>query len=140
MRSLLRTGLAIGLALILSVGHVSSGAAQQKNEADELNKRVTELNKAGRYSDAVPIAQQVLAIREKTLGRDHPDVATALNNLATLYFNQSRYPDAEPLYQRALAIDEKTLGRDHPNVALSLNNLAGLYDTQGRYADAEPLH
>ena len=68
-----------------------------------------------------------MTIREKALGRDHPEVATALNGLALLYFDQGRYADAEPLYQRALAIREKALGRDHPDVAGSLNSLAELY-------------
>jgi tetratricopeptide (TPR) repeat protein len=59
-----------------------------------------------------------LAIREKALGRDHPDVANSLNNLAGLYWSQGRYTDAEPLYQRSIAIWERVLGRD-----LSRDNL-----------------
>jgi CHAT domain-containing protein len=140
MRSLLKAGLVAGFSVILFVGHVSSAATQQTNKADELNKRVIELYNSGRYSDAIPIAQQVLAIREKTLGGDHPDVATALSDLALLYDIQGRYADAEPLYHRSLAIREKTLGREHPAVAGSLNNLAALYAGQGRYAEAEPLY
>ena len=81
-----------------------------------------------------------LAIAEKALGPDHPDVATILHNLASLYHAQGRYADAEPLYKRSLAIMEKALGPDHPDVATSLNNLALLYHAQGRYADAEPLY
>jgi tetratricopeptide (TPR) repeat protein len=45
-----------------------------------------------------------LAFLEKELGPDHPNVATALNNLALLYKNQGRYADAEPLY-KAIAGD-----------------------------------
>jgi CHAT domain-containing protein/Tfp pilus assembly protein PilF len=81
-----------------------------------------------------------LAIREKVLGPDHPDVATILNNLVRLYRNQGRTAEAEPLLQRALAIREKALGRDHPDVATSLNDLAVLYRDQGRTAEAEPLY
>jgi CHAT domain-containing protein len=88
----------------------------------------------------VPLAQRALASQEKALGPDHPEVATALNNLAVLYRAQGRYADAEPLYKRALAISEKALGSDHPTVAQWLNNLANLYRDQGRYADAEPLY
>ena len=61
--------------------------------------------------------QARLAIREKALGPDHPDVAQSLNNLAELYQAQGRYAEAEPLYKRALAIREKALGPDHPDVA-----------------------
>ena len=81
----------------------------------------------GRYADAEPLYKRSLAIREKALGPEHPDVAYSLNNLAALYELQGRYAEAEPLYKRSLAIREKALGPDHPDVAVSLNNLAGLY-------------
>ena len=64
-----------------------------------------------------PLYKRSLAIREKALGPDHPDVAQSLNNLAVLYRDQGRYADAEPLYKRSLAINEKALGPDHPDVA-----------------------
>jgi tetratricopeptide (TPR) repeat protein len=92
-----------------------------------------------RYADAEPLEKRALAIREKALGPDHPDVAQSLNNLATLYYSRGRFADAEPLYKRALAIREKALGPDHPDVATALNNLAELYNQQGRYADALSL-
>ena len=94
----------------------------------------------GRYGEAEPLFQRSLAIYEKALGPDHPEVATALNNLAVLYEDQGRYGEAEPLYQRSLAIAKKALGPDHPDVATALNNLAELYKSQGRYDDAEPLY
>jgi Tetratricopeptide repeat len=46
------------------------------------------------------------------LGRDHPDVARSLNNLADLYERHGRYADAEPLYQRAVTIRQGALGAD----------------------------
>ena len=51
-----------------------------------------------------------LAIKEKALGPDHPDVGTTLNNLAALYEKQGRTTEAEPLLKRALTIREKALG------------------------------
>jgi tetratricopeptide (TPR) repeat protein len=111
----------------------------QSSAADELSKRVTELYREGKFAEAIPLAQQVLAIREKAFGPDHPAVAQALNNLAGLYKEQGRAAEAEPLVKRSLAIYEKALGPDHPDVAQALNNLAGLYKEQGRYAEAEPL-
>jgi len=80
-----------------------------------------------------------LAIDQKALGSEHPDVATDLNNLALLYFAKGEYARAEPLYQRALAIREKALGSEHPDVATSLNSLAQSYFAKGDYARAEPL-
>jgi tetratricopeptide (TPR) repeat protein len=65
----------------------------------------------GRYGDAEPLFKRSLVIREKALGRDHPDVATSLNDLASLYEDQDRHADAEPLFKRSLVIREKALGR-----------------------------
>eukprot|EP00752_Nemacystus_decipiens_P017370 g15565.t2 len=94
----------------------------------------------GNYDDAKPLYERSLAIREKVLGPDHPDVASSLNNLAGLLFSLGNYDDAKPLYERSLAIHEKVLGPDHPNVAMGLNNLAGLLYSQGNYDDAKPLY
>ena len=74
------------------------------------------------------------------LGAEHPDVATSLSNLASLYASQGRYAEAETLYMRSLAIKEMQLGADHHDVATNLNNLARLYESQGRYGEAEPLY
>jgi tetratricopeptide (TPR) repeat protein len=94
----------------------------------------------GRYVDAEPLYKRSLAISEKSLGPDHPGVATSLDNLAELYREQGRYADAEPLYKRSLVIRQKSLGPNHPDVATGQSNLGLLYHKQGRYGDAEPLY
>jgi tetratricopeptide (TPR) repeat protein len=108
--------------------------------ASLLNRAAIYLTARALFTEAEPLYQYSLAIREKTLGKDHPDVATSLNNLADLYRDQGKYAEAEPLYQRSLAIREKVQGAGHPDVATSLNNLAGLYDNQGKYGEAEALY
>jgi CHAT domain-containing protein/Tfp pilus assembly protein PilF len=138
MRSILNAGLAAAVGTFLCFG-LSSALAQKSNQANKLEDKFLKLYDAGRYADAIPIAQRVLTIREKALGRNHPDVASALDNLANLYRLQGRYTDAEPLLQRSLAIREQALRHDDPDIAGSLLNLAALYLDQGRYADAEPL-
>jgi TPR repeat protein/CHAT domain-containing protein len=124
-------------------GLTSGSPADQQSpelaEALDLNRKALALEGQGHYAGVEPLYRQALAIREKTLGPDHLDVAVSLNNLAALYEDLGRYAEAEPFYQRALAIREKALGPDHPDVAVSLNNLAHLDTTQGRYAEAEPL-
>jgi len=93
----------------------------------------------GKYAEAEPLFKRAIAIDEKTLGPDHPDLASHLSNLGTVYHQQGRYAEAEPLFKRALAIDEAKLGPDHPDVAFRLDNLGALYKDEKRYAEAEPL-
>jgi CHAT domain-containing protein len=83
--------------------------------------------------------RRALAVREKALGPEHPDVAISFNNLALVYTRRGEYAKAEPIFQRALAIREKALGPEHPYIADSLNNLAILYRERAEYAKAEPM-
>ena len=98
------------------------------------------LRDQGRYAEAEPLFKRCLAIREKALGPDHPDVGSSLNNLAGLYQRPGPLRRGRAALQARLAISEKALGPDHPDVGSSLNNLAELYRDQGRYAEAEPLY
>lgn len=62
-------------------------------------------------------------VSNQVLGKDHPDVAKQLNNLALLCQNQGKYEEVEYYYCRALEIYESRLGQDDPNVAKTKNNL-----------------
>ncbi len=109
-------------------------------EATSLYNESLSLRLKGQYDQAIPLAERALALREKTLGAEHPDTANSLDALAMIYRNKGDYAHAEPLYRRALAIREKTLGAGHLDTAFSLYELAALYHNKGDYAHAEPLY
>ena len=60
----------------------------------------------GKAPHAVPLYMTALAIYEKTLGPDHPEVAKDLVNLGNAFCDQNQHAEAVPLYLRALAIDQ----------------------------------
>ena len=91
------------------------------------------------YREALPLFQRALSLRETSLGPDHPDTATSLNNLAVLLQDQSNLAAARPLFERALAIRETAFGPEHLVTATSLNNLVLLLQVQGNLAAALPL-
>ena len=110
-----------------------------------------------KFKEAGALLNDALAIREKTLGPDHPAVAATLNNLAVLYGSLSpflarrrvslrhlgkrnKFKEAEVLCKRALDIREKCLGGFHPDVAKQLNNLALLCQNQGKYEEVESYY
>ena len=53
--------------------------------ANNLDKQGNLYSDQGRYAEAETLSKRSLAIREKILGPEHPDVATNLNNLAYFY-------------------------------------------------------
>ena len=109
--------ISIGVLVVGPFSHSTASFAQSVDEAAQLNQQA--FNSTSKVAMPTPSRsiKRALAIREKALGPDHPDVAVSLNNLAGLYAYQGRYADAEPLFKRALAIREKALGPDHPDVA-----------------------
>jgi CHAT domain-containing protein/Tfp pilus assembly protein PilF len=136
MKSRNRFALLLWLALAasncLAAPSLAQGVAARSTE-------INELGRAGKYSEAIPMTQKLLADMEKTYGPVHRDVAAALNNLGQLYGSTGRDAEAEPLYKRALTIFEKSGLVDSLEVAATLNNLAALCQRQERFADAEPL-
>jgi hypothetical protein len=56
------------------------------------------------YAQVEPLLKRSLAIREKALGPDHPDVAASLKNMAQLYRKTGREEEVEALEKRAIVI------------------------------------
>jgi CHAT domain-containing protein/Tfp pilus assembly protein PilF len=127
--------------LVLAIALTGVCFAQTDTERlGALQQETVKLYREGKYAEALPLAQSAVELAQKTVGADHPETATSLNNLAFLYESQGQYAKAEPLFLRAQAILEKALGADHPDTASSLNNLATLYRSQRQYGKAEPLY
>ena len=118
---------------------VMCSATALADPLDDAFSQYKSLNEQGKYSEALPFAQQAVELATEKFGEEHETPATALNNLGQLYDTLGDYAKAEPLLKRALGIWEKALGPDHQQVAFALNNLGGLYEDLGDYAKAEPL-
>jgi CHAT domain-containing protein len=119
----------VGAAFVATPSFAQSLSAQ--------SSKIIQLTRAGKYAEALPLAQAMVAQLEK--GPPNRDLAGAINNLAQVYGDMGRDAEAEPLYKRALAIMEKSAGLDSADIAPELNNLAALDERQLRYAEAEPL-
>jgi CHAT domain-containing protein len=85
------------------------------------------------------IAERALAIREKSLGSEHLDVARSLYTLGRILWQAGQYKEAKDTWERALAIREKALGPTHAAVRILLANLAAVLTDMGDCAAALPL-
>ena len=61
----------------------------------------------GRYADAEPLFRRSLAIQEKALGPEHPNVATSLENYAAWLRGTGRTAEADNMEARARSIRER---------------------------------
>lgn len=78
-----------------------------------------------------------MEIGDAVLGPQHPDLATWLNNLATLVRDKGDPQAAEPLQRRAVSIGERVLGPSHPDLGAQVINLASLLNMQGKIPKCE---
>ncbi len=77
-----------------------------------LNSAADYLWRRARYAEAEPLLERSLKIREKALGDEHPDVATALEDYAILLRDTERTSEAEAMETRARTIRERHAARE----------------------------
>eukprot|EP00164_Ancoracysta_twista_P003149 GFYU01004200.1.p1 GENE.GFYU01004200.1~~GFYU01004200.1.p1 ORF type:complete len:653 (+),score=233.34 GFYU01004200.1:98-1960(+) len=94
----------------------------------------------GQYDDALRLYERALDIAEKTLGHDHPQSATILNNLSLIYDHKQDKEAAKRYATRALSITKTALGDGHADVASMLNNTALLKEKEQDYTTAFDLY
>ena len=93
----------------------------------------------GRGADAEKLFRSRLAIDERVLGKDHPDVAITLNNIARVLVERRAYSSARPLLERAVAITRQQRGDAYEDLAFMLGSLAIVRRVDGRAGEAEAL-
>ncbi|CAG8356066.1 unnamed protein product [Penicillium salamii] len=93
----------------------------------------------GRHQEAENIELQLLEIRKRKFGIEHPATTLNMNNLASFYYDQGRYKEAEEIGILVLEIRKRILGLEHLHTIASMGNLASIYWAQGRYNEAEEI-
>ena len=92
--------------------------------------------KFAQYDLALEWYQKCLDIYLKTLGAEHPDVATSYNNVGEIWKFKGEYDKALGFFQKCLDIQLKTLGDEHPDVAISYYNIGSICYSKGQYDKA----
>ncbi|GAB4494042.1 MAG: hypothetical protein OHK0045_24610 [Raineya sp.] len=118
--------------------------ASEKRFGKDENYAIYTHNIGGFYKEihqtlkAEKYLKEALAIREKFLGKKHPDYALTSSYLGYVYQDLGKWQEAEKLFEEAKKIyQELNLKQDY---VLATNNLASLKEAQGFYKQAEALY
>jgi tetratricopeptide (TPR) repeat protein len=95
----------------------------------------TTYTKVGAFGKAAPHFVHALALREDSVGPDHPDVALVLSNLGVCY-RHLHDPRARATFERALAIRERIYGPKSPMIVATLDNFAEYLQQEKDYPAA----
>ncbi|MBK9303858.1 MAG: tetratricopeptide repeat protein [bacterium] len=101
------------------------------------NCLATALDLQGKYAEAETPYADVLAQRERLLGREHPDYATTLMNYAGFECERGHYELAAGLSRQLLALRDGPLPESHRAIASALQTLGLCLDGLGRHDEAE---
>jgi tetratricopeptide (TPR) repeat protein len=104
-----------------------------------MNNLATVYRAQSRLAEAEKVLLDLVEIRKRVSGPDHPDTLAAMGNLSNVYADMDRPADALPLVQAVRTGMLRVLGPDHPDALFAGNRLASALAALGRYAEAEPL-
>jgi len=76
------------MALVLGFGPLYA-QRHDLNELAPLRSEVSQLYSEGKYSEAIPLAEEYLAIARQRYGNEHPEFTTAISRLASVYYAQA---------------------------------------------------
>jgi len=122
--------------LQLVVEAVAESTQDELTRAQALHGLGTLHQETGQYLEAWEKTTLALALREKVLGSDHPEVASSLQQLSAIAWWMGKYPLALEKSERALALKKKALGPEHPEVVRAIKPTAIALRELGRYEEA----
>jgi eukaryotic-like serine/threonine-protein kinase len=99
------------------------------------NNQCSLLDQVGRHTSALAACEKAIALYERAVAADSPDIARPLTNLGVVNLALGRVPAAEAATRRAIAVRTK-LSPEHPSLISSLENLALVQERQGKLAEA----
>jgi len=92
----------------------------------------------GEFPEARGELEQSLAIRQKTLGDGHPELASSWNELGSLAKQQGDLDEAVADFKKGLAIDEASRGHDNRATLTQVVNIAQSLALAGKGDEAAP--
>ncbi|CAF0722743.1 unnamed protein product [Adineta steineri] len=94
----------------------------------------------GKYEDVLTFYKKSLALYQKTLHPNHPDLAISYNNIGAVHYNMGNYPKALSYYEKTLEIQQQSLPSNHPDFASSYNNIDLVYENMGNYSKVRKFY
>lgn len=120
---------------------------QSEKNGEPFEQRIAHMNaladfytEQGTYSKAIALQEQILKIREATLGKESPEVLLSIDKIIKLPGQSDLdYKRRKELVTRSLVFREKASNKNDPDLAETLSELAYLNHWEGEYEVDAPL-
>ena len=112
-----------------NLGHVLWKQSQHRDRDDSERQR--------KHDEAADLFSRALAIRQRTLGQDHPETLRSLYATGLILHDRGHYAQAEAQQLQVLEMRRKLYGTDeHPDVLNALQAVGNAQSAQGKYEAA----
>lgn len=91
------------------------------------------------YKEALRLMLEALRLRRRAFGKEHPKIASSLQNCANIYSELGEPEKALGMAKEALKMQRELLGPSHPSVYLSLSGVSSILIELGRKEEAQKL-
>lgn len=122
-----------------ALARMTEAQREQLARAERLNAEVVSLYRAGRHSDALPLAEEAAGLWASALGDRHWKTGLGRFNVAAQLKPLGRLDEADAIYREVVGRYRAELGDEHPLVLDQLNDLAILCQTRNQYDEARSL-
>ncbi len=111
------------------------GDKRQWAEAEAMGREVLEM----KQQEAEDLERKSLAMRQKLLSQEHPDVANSLYLVGDRMRQRGKLKESYPVLNAALSLQRKVLGEDHPATLYTLKSLGLMYEVEKEWSQAETV-
>lgn len=106
----------------------------QRLRSELLNDLAALLNDTGRYAEALSLARDALALKDRLDGVKPRDRLVNLSNLANALDGVGRYAESRAVYEQAIAFGQRLTPLPELDLSIVFNNYAYLLDETGELA------
>jgi CHAT domain-containing protein len=124
------------LITTLSLEPPATASTNIKDKATKAHQFVEE----GFYIDALPLLEECLSMREKSIDSSDFELVDILSDLAVVYSALAEYDKAVGVQERALEISKEHYGPDHENVDRMRERLMRFYQGKMAYDRIEQMY
>jgi len=119
---------------------IDQEVAKYFDDADICNYLGVLFDHYGEYDKALEWYQKCLDIELKTLGAEHPDVATSYSKIGGVWYEKGEYDKALAFHQNGLNIRLKSFNAENPILSDSFNSIGNVCMKKGAYNEALAFH
>ena len=95
-----------------------------------------QFKRQGQHDIALELYEHCRQMQESGPGRQRPEHAILLGDMASCLELQGQFKEAMKLHEQCMGIMGTTVGKQHPKYAISMSGMAGCLEKQGHSGEA----